>query len=323
MSRREMVRAVLWDIEQIHGGNGFDELSFSPDLVSVIVPSYGHRRFIEECLRSIVDQSYPAIEVLLIDDGSSDGTFEAGLACLRASRRPFLAVQKKNSGAIPNANAGVLLSLGNWICLLASDDFFYPDKIARQVAVAREQEADVVFGATEEISEAGVRLGRARLPENADDLARLRGEVLRRRLGLGYQGWLISRRMFAKVGLLEPAIYTEDFDFTVRLLSGAGKIAILDEVAGVHRQRADRFSLALLDCGRDSFLKVIARHAASTAERRDAAANVLVQSAFNKLSYGYPAHALADAGRAVALAPLRATRTLAARGRHALGRRFR
>lgn len=105
-------------------------------LVSVIIPSYNYARYIETCLNSIYDNDYPEIEVTVIDDGSSDGSFEI-IQTWRKNHpgrfRAFQVHQQENQGTCRTLNRLVSLAKGEFITALGSDDYLLPDGIRARV----------------------------------------------------------------------------------------------------------------------------------------------------------------------------------------------
>jgi glycosyltransferase involved in cell wall biosynthesis len=99
-------------------------------LVSVIIPSYRAENYIRETLDSVIAQTWPELEVFIIDDGSPDNT--AAIAAGYTSDKVNVIVQK-NSGACVARNKGLELSKGKYIQFLDADDVLSPDKIERQV----------------------------------------------------------------------------------------------------------------------------------------------------------------------------------------------
>lgn len=93
------------------------------DMVSVIVPVYNTERYLESCLRSILNQTYPAFEVILVDDGSTDGSPAIcdSFACDRV--RVF---HQKNAGVSHARNIGVEAAKGDYIAFVDSDDIVHP-----------------------------------------------------------------------------------------------------------------------------------------------------------------------------------------------------
>lgn len=97
--------------------------------VSVLIPTYNYARYVGLAVESALMQSYPNLEVIVIDDGSTDNTQEV--------LKPYLSrinyLYKPNGGTGGALNLGIAKSSGKYICWLSSDDVFYPDKVAKQV----------------------------------------------------------------------------------------------------------------------------------------------------------------------------------------------
>lgn len=108
---------------------------------SVIIPTYNRAGQIAAAVRSVLAQSEPPDEVIVVDDGSTDDT--------AAALAPFMDriryVRKPNGGASSARNLGVLTARGEWIAFLDSDDTWHPDKLARQHACAARTSAKVCF----------------------------------------------------------------------------------------------------------------------------------------------------------------------------------
>lgn len=100
--------------------------------VSVIIPAYNAEAFIADTIQSALDQTYRDIEIIVVDDGSSDRT----VACARTFGDAVRVHQQRNGGVARARNAGVSLARGEWIAFLDSDDLWLPDKIEQQLAVS-------------------------------------------------------------------------------------------------------------------------------------------------------------------------------------------
>lgn len=101
-------------------------------LVSVAIPAYNHERFIEECLESVCSQTYPNLELIIVDDGSSDETYNIATSFIDRHKHRFHRVEiisQKNKGVSETSNEIVRASCGEWVHLLGSDDRLYPNKI--------------------------------------------------------------------------------------------------------------------------------------------------------------------------------------------------
>src|SRR5262245_48637316 len=101
----------------------------TPPLVSILINNYNYAQFLREAIESALSQSYSHVEIIVVDDGSTDQSRE--IISSYGSR--LTAVYKENGGQTSAFNAGVLASRGDILCFLDSDDYYYPGKIARIV----------------------------------------------------------------------------------------------------------------------------------------------------------------------------------------------
>lgn len=98
--------------------------------VSVVVPAYNASSFIAECLQSVCDQDYENLELIVVDDGSSDDT-----ADLSAAFEPDQLIRQTNAGACAARNAGLAAATGSYVKFLDADDVMAPGAISGQVAL--------------------------------------------------------------------------------------------------------------------------------------------------------------------------------------------
>ncbi len=102
--------------------------------VSVIIPAYNSEAFITESIESALNQTYPNLEVVVVNDGSTDGTEGA----LSAFRDRIIYIKKENGGPASARNLGIKKSSGEYICFLDADDKYLPKKVEKQVAYLNE-----------------------------------------------------------------------------------------------------------------------------------------------------------------------------------------
>ncbi|PPS44227.1 glycosyltransferase [Chroococcidiopsis sp. TS-821] len=100
-------------------------------LVSVIINNYNYGRFLPEAIDSVLAQTYPNIEVIVVDDGSTDGSPEV----IARYQNKIIPVLKKNGGQASAFNAGFKASRGEIICMLDADDVFIPEKVTKIVNI--------------------------------------------------------------------------------------------------------------------------------------------------------------------------------------------
>lgn len=99
-------------------------------LVSVIIPAYNAQDFIGEAIRSVLEQNYPHIELIVVDDGSTDQTAQVA----RAFGEPVRVLEKANGGAAAARNYGISVAQGELIAFLDADDIWLPGKLSTQVS---------------------------------------------------------------------------------------------------------------------------------------------------------------------------------------------
>lgn len=113
------------------------------ELISVIVPVYNAEAQVDRCIRSLVEQTYPNLEILLVDDGSTDGSYAIcrGYAERYGNIRVF---QKKNGGVSSARNLGLDQAKGEFLFFLDSDDYLDPACLEKLAAAQKESGAEIV-----------------------------------------------------------------------------------------------------------------------------------------------------------------------------------
>ncbi|MEZ4622848.1 MAG: glycosyltransferase family A protein [Caldilineaceae bacterium] len=104
---------------------------YVPNLISVVIPTYNHAHFVVDAINSALGQSYPYVEIIVVDDGSTDDT-QAVLAPFGDRIRNIL---QKNRGLSGARNTGILASQGEYIALLDADDFWQREYLQHVHAV--------------------------------------------------------------------------------------------------------------------------------------------------------------------------------------------
>ncbi|HEY0656892.1 MAG TPA: glycosyltransferase family A protein, partial [Pyrinomonadaceae bacterium] len=97
--------------------------------VSVIIPNYNYAKYIAETIDSVLAQTYPNLEVIVVDDGSKDDS----LKILRSYGDKITVIEQKNQGVARARNIGTAYSNGEYIAFLDADDVWLPEKLARQM----------------------------------------------------------------------------------------------------------------------------------------------------------------------------------------------
>ena len=114
----------------------------SPPLVSVIIPCFNAEHWLGEAIASCLQQTYPALEIIVIDDGSTDGS----LAVMRQYASQIRGISQAHQGGNVVRNQGLQLAQGKYVQYLDADDYLQPQKIEQQVLSLESTSADVAYG---------------------------------------------------------------------------------------------------------------------------------------------------------------------------------
>lgn len=195
--------------------------------ISVIVPVYNTRKYLARCVDSILAQSFCDFEVLLVDDGSTDGS---GLLCDEyAARDNRIFVIHKANGGVPSArNAGLEQSKGEWIMHVDSDDFIEPNMLQSMLKEVEKNSADIVICDFRFIGK-----GINAVYHNTDWTDN-REESLNNYIASVWTciwGNLVKRSLYMKYNLRTPGqiSYCEDFHLIIRLCFYADKIVRVNQ----------------------------------------------------------------------------------------------
>lgn len=188
-------------------------------LVSVIIPTFNRSKLVLRAINSVLDQTYREIEVIIVDDGSTDDTTEV-LSRIVDGRVTFYKIP--NSGAPAARNYGLEKSKGDYITFLDSDDEYYSEKIERQLEVFRSSKVPnlgVVSCGRHDFRNGNLYF---------EWIPRYRGNVLqhllkKKRVGAGTPFLMIKREVFERGIMFDPDMPAgQDFDFLVRICMNFG-----------------------------------------------------------------------------------------------------
>lgn len=219
-------------------GTGIDATAEGSDLVSVVVPAYNSERFIGRTLDSIVGQSHRRLEVLVVDDGSTDKTPDIVAGYARRDGRIRL-LRQKNRGPAAARNLGARTGTGEFIAPCDSDDIWHRDKISRQLAAFHKASPDtgLAYCWSEGIDE----LDRIIFPNWARHTAE--GMIVHAMIEDNLPGSgsaaLIRRNLFERVGgYPEDLRYGDEWQLHIAM-AGAGKCTVVRDFLVGYRLRSD------------------------------------------------------------------------------------
>lgn len=201
-------------------------------LVSVIISSYNHSKFIEESIESVISQDYQNVELIVIDDGSKDDSV-ARIEKLQ-EKYGFYFLARENKGLSRTLNEAIARAKGGLIAPFGSDDVMLPDRLSKQVAYLKDKPEVGICGANiQEIDENGSFLGKPKSLE----LRRLDFEdvFLDRKPGVPAPTLLFRREALLAVGGFDPEIRLEDLLIELKITKIGYFIDILPDVLAFYR----------------------------------------------------------------------------------------
>ncbi len=214
-------------------------------LVSIIIPAYNHERYVQNAIRSVIDQTYEDIELIVINDGSSDGTHQQILQIENECRQrfsSFIYISKPNEGLIKTLNLAAQYLNGKYVCFLASDDAYLPSKIENNVAALE----------SASLLEAAVYSDGFIIDSNGNKIDRFSNKYIvpigtntHRELYIG--NWIAALSVMYRFDAFmscmpyDESIKVEDYDFLLKF-SAKYKFIYLYEPLFLYRQHSLNFS---------------------------------------------------------------------------------
>jgi glycosyltransferase involved in cell wall biosynthesis len=198
-------------------------------LLSVVVPAYRHERYVTEALKSVYDQDYETVELIVVDDKSPDGTADTIREYLSQGdvkdrfRRIVFLENETNLGAHQTINRGIGASQGDYINILNSDDTFAPARLSTLLSACQERKQDFAFSRVEVIVDGDPDLSReadyfGSIQDGIDFFPTVGYALLRNQCALTSGNFFFARSVYERVGDFSDLKYCHDWDFILRSL---------------------------------------------------------------------------------------------------------
>jgi glycosyltransferase involved in cell wall biosynthesis len=194
---------------------------------SVVIPSYNHAAYIGEAVESVLNQTRPDLELIVVDDGSTDSSLEV---LSRFSDPRLRVIAQANQGAHAALNRGLEAAAGEYIAILNSDDAYHPQRLEKAaIALAADPQPGLVGSYIEIVDSRGkpqgVKHGYADCPpwllERPERSFRAGADLQDALLTENYwsttSNFVFPRRVFHQVGGFLPLRFTHDWDFALRV----------------------------------------------------------------------------------------------------------
>lgn len=215
-------------------------------MVSVIVPVYNVEQYLKEAIESIIGQTYKDIEIILVDDGSTD---KSGIICDEYKEKDdrIKVIHQENKGLSGARNAGLDVCSGEFVAFLDPDDAFDLDAISKMVEAAQKTDADIVEfnfaiykgDKSMDASKLAEKPKRIAPNENRAGLYTYKEAQLKQIYGkIGKNAWnkFYRRHIWNNIRFPEGQNY-EDVDVVLPVLAKAEKVHVIDDKLIMHRKR--------------------------------------------------------------------------------------
>lgn len=214
--------------------------------ISCIVPVFNGQRYLGETLDSILAQTYRPFDVIVADDGSTDGT--AAIVARYGDQVRYLL--QPNSGPAAARNLGLSAARGEFAAFLAADDLWHPEKLVRQMAR---------FQARPELDLCVTHIQNFWVPELAEEAKRFRDHRLAKPMpGYTCVTLLARRILYETVGQFDSTLqHGSDLDWFLRAVEHGATMELLPDVLVYRRLHQSNRSRRLASNSRDAFLQIL------------------------------------------------------------------
>jgi succinoglycan biosynthesis protein ExoO len=221
--------------------------------VSVVIPAFNVERYLRAALDSALSQTVEDVEVVVVDDGSTDGTVE--VARSHGDTRVRVFQNESNQGPAGTRNAAIEKARGAWVAVLDADDWWTPDRLERLLALAEERHADIVCDDLLLVGEGEARPEATFFQVHAERLGRIEQPFEVSALRMARDDFGILKPLFRRAFLTasgvryNPAFRAgEDFEMLLRCLLASATMVVSHEAMYYYRARRDSLIASPVKC---------------------------------------------------------------------------
>ena len=207
----------------------------SKEKISIVIPCYNVEKYVEKCIKSIMNQTYSDLEVIVIDDKSTDGTYDVLLKLKKEYNDRFILLQnEKNSGLAYTRNFGVKKATGKYIGFIDSDDYVAPDYYEVLAEKILNDKSDLVVNDIQLVDESGNNIGNVVKSCILDEVSKV--SIIDNGLAASACNKLLRKDLLLKYPFLEGKI-NEDVASIIPIIVHSDKISYTDKAVYNYVQR--------------------------------------------------------------------------------------
>lgn len=207
--------------------------NFDPELISVVMPCYNAMPYLDEAMQSVLGQSYPLVELIVVDDGSTDGSTEVLQRLAVEHPERIMLLYQNRGGPFVARNQALAHANGNYIAFLDADDIWHPDALRLMHEALVAGNADVAYCSWQNFGIASTDPNPVIPPELAPDEA---AAYLMERPSWPINSVLLRRHLIdALRGFSERAPTAMDYDLWLRMLARQPSLVRVPDVLAYYR----------------------------------------------------------------------------------------
>ncbi|HSA75497.1 MAG TPA: glycosyltransferase [Candidatus Nitrosocosmicus sp.] len=242
LTESQIKAAELMGISYEEMFNRMLKMQYRQDVkVSIIIPVYNGEKYIEECIKSALSQTFESVEVIVVNDGSTDSTHD-----ILKYVNNITYLIKPNGGTASALNLGIKNSNGNWIHWLSADDVLYPtavEDMMNEISVTPNNQNYIYYSNYDIIDENSVRIGEfiEPLTRNFCSKEERFKELLGNYYGNG-SSTMIHKSVFEKVKYDESLAHSEDYDFMLNVMKNGFDMKLIPIKTLKYRRHKDQLT---------------------------------------------------------------------------------
>ena len=216
-------------------------------LVSIVIPCYNHQNYVQECIQSVIDQDYQNIELIIIDDGSSDNSVQKIEEMIYACQQRFIRFEfrhRANKGLCATLNEALQWCEGEYYSAIASDDIMFDCKTSTQIKIIEEKKIIYtnLVGVLTKLSLIGDTEKQFNTPFKKNYTISGFEEFFLQETALTTPSLLLNREKVINAGGYDESLAVEDVDLILKITHAGGEVLSINKPLVYYRRHNNNLS---------------------------------------------------------------------------------